>query len=72
MPPFGPLPRRRLITALRQLGVEGPISRRKHQVMKKGELTILIPNPHGGVIGVGLLSRILRQAGVSREEWESV
>jgi predicted RNA binding protein YcfA (HicA-like mRNA interferase family) len=33
---------------------------------------VTIPNPHQGDIGVGLLTRILRQAGVSREEWETV
>jgi hypothetical protein len=30
-----------------------------------------IPNPHGADIGANLLTRILRDAGVSREEWES-
>jgi hypothetical protein len=28
-----------------------------------------IPNPHGADISVDLLARILRQAGISREEW---
>jgi predicted RNA binding protein YcfA (HicA-like mRNA interferase family) len=37
--------------------------------MRRGDLTVIIPNPHKGDIGVGLLRRILRQAGVSREEW---
>lgn len=31
-----------------------------------------IPNPHRGDIGIGLLGRILRQAGVERSEWESL
>jgi hypothetical protein len=32
-------------------------------------VTVIIPNPHEGDISVGLLARLLRQAGVSREEW---
>jgi hypothetical protein len=30
---------------------------------------MILPNPHEGEIGVGFLTRLLRQAGVSREEW---
>jgi len=30
---------------------------------------VIIPNQHEGDISVGFLRRILRQAGVSREEW---
>jgi hypothetical protein len=37
--------------------------------MRRGNVTVIIPNPHEGDIGVGLLTRLLRQAGVSREEW---
>ncbi|MFI5401537.1 MAG: hypothetical protein ACHQ1G_01165 [Planctomycetota bacterium] len=38
--------------------------------MVRGDLVLTIPNPHAGDIGVGLLSRILKQARVSREDWE--
>lgn len=38
--------------------------------MVKGDLVVTIPNPHGSNIGIGLLSRVLRQAGITREEWE--
>jgi predicted RNA binding protein YcfA (HicA-like mRNA interferase family) len=31
-----------------------------------------IPNPHTEDIGRGLLVRILRQAGIEREEWEAL
>jgi hypothetical protein len=34
------------------------------------DVTVRIPNPHRGDIGVALLTRILRQAGISRDEWE--
>lgn len=37
--------------------------------MRRGDFTVIIPNPHEGDIGVGLLRRLLQQAGVSREEW---
>lgn len=72
MPPWGPLPRRRLIRGLRDLGFEGPYSGGRHEFMVRGDLVLTIPNPHGGDIGIGLLSRILRQAGVRRAEWEAV
>jgi predicted RNA binding protein YcfA (HicA-like mRNA interferase family) len=59
-----------LIRALRQAGFDGPYSGGKHSFMIKGDLTLTVPNPHRGNIGRELLARILRQAGVSREEWE--
>jgi hypothetical protein len=40
--------------------------------MIKGELTLTLPNPHQGDIGRDLLVRILRQAGLSRSQWESI
>lgn len=40
--------------------------------MVREQTRVVLPNPHEGDIGVGLLARILRQAGVSRDEWESV
>ena len=72
MPPWGPIARRELIRGLRALGFEGPFSGGKHQFMVRGDVVLTIPNPHGGDIGVGLLARVLRQAGVSRVEWERI
>jgi hypothetical protein len=40
--------------------------------MVREETRIRIPNPHQGDIGRGLLTRILRQAKVYREEWEQL
>jgi hypothetical protein len=37
--------------------------------MIKGNLVLTIPNQHRGDIGIDLLSRILRQAGITREDW---
>ncbi len=72
MPPFGAIKRRDLIRALRQLGFDGPFPGGNHQYMSKGQLKVSIPNPHRGDISKGLLARILTEAGISREEWESI
>jgi hypothetical protein len=39
--------------------------------MSRGRLKVAIPDPHGSVVSVGLLRRILRQAGISTEDWEA-
>jgi len=71
MPAFGPIKRNDLIHCLKQAGFDGPFSGGKHQYMVRDHLTVRIPNPHRSDIGKELLSRILRQAGISRDEWES-
>jgi predicted RNA binding protein YcfA (HicA-like mRNA interferase family) len=58
-----------LVRRLRELGFEGPYAGGKHPQMRRGDVTVIIPNPHEGDISVGFLTRLLRQAGVSREEW---
>ena len=40
--------------------------------MTKGTLKLRIPNPHQGDIGRDLLARILREAGISRDDWEAI
>jgi len=37
--------------------------------MSKGNLVLTIPNPHKDRISTDLLQRILKQPGISREEW---
>ena len=37
--------------------------------MQEGTKKVRIPNPHKGDIGVDLLANVLRQAGISRDEW---
>jgi predicted RNA binding protein YcfA (HicA-like mRNA interferase family) len=61
-----------LIRYLRALGFDGPYKGGKHRFMLKGHATLTVPNPHKGDIGRELLARILRQAGISREEWEQL
>jgi len=69
MPRLTPVSWRELVQRLHQLGFAGPYAGGRHPQMRRGEVTVIIPNAHEGDISVSLLSRILRQAGVSREEW---
>lgn len=71
MPAWGPTKRRDLLAGLRRLGFSGPFSGGKHEFMVRGELVLTIPNPHRGDIGASLLTLVLRQAGISRKDWES-
>ena len=72
MPLFGPVTRNELIYYLRQLGFTGPYAGGKHQFMIKENVRLHIPNPHQGDIGKNLLGKILKQAGIGRDEWENV
>jgi predicted RNA binding protein YcfA (HicA-like mRNA interferase family) len=53
------------------MGFSGPERGGKHLYMTKGNITLTIPNPHKEDIGVDILLRILRRAGISRDEWLS-
>jgi predicted RNA binding protein YcfA (HicA-like mRNA interferase family) len=57
------------VKRMRALGFEGPYAGGRHPQMRRGNLTVIIPNPHHADIGAGFLQRLLRQAGISREEW---
>jgi predicted RNA binding protein YcfA (HicA-like mRNA interferase family) len=72
MTPLHPISRSDLIKLLRLAGFSGPESGGKHQFLIKGSLKLVIPNPHQGDIGVALLSRILKQAGISRDDWQNL
>jgi len=72
MPPFAPVKRHDLIQALQRAGFAGPFTGGKHEFMVKGELRLVLPNPHRGDIGKELLLRLLRQAKISRDEWEKL
>ena len=39
--------------------------------MVRGDIVLTIPNPHRAEIGLDLLRVVLREAGVTRREWES-
>ena len=72
MPRIGPIRRKDFLSYLRRMGFEGPYSGAKHQFMQKGTQTVRVPNPHRADIDVGLLARILRDAGIDRAEWEKL
>jgi len=66
------LSRKDLIRKFRALGYSGPFSGGKHQFMIKESQKIRIPNPHVGDISASLVKEILRQAGISPEEWDNL
>ncbi|MGA3228971.1 type II toxin-antitoxin system HicA family toxin [Candidatus Binatus sp.] len=72
MPRLSPCSRSDFIRKFRNLGYQGPVGGGDHQFMsKRGHGTVKVPNPHsrGGEISVDLLSKVLRDAHVSRDEW---
>ncbi|BDG25461.1 hypothetical protein TthSNM66_00970 [Thermus thermophilus] len=64
-----PVSRRELVARLKALGFSGPYTGGRPQFMVRGSIRLVLPNPHRGEIGVDLLKRILRQAGIEEEEW---
>jgi predicted RNA binding protein YcfA (HicA-like mRNA interferase family) len=72
MPQFGPISRRDLVRCLRKAGFDGPYAGGRHAFMTKSGLALTIPNPHHKDIGSELLARILRQARLSRSDWEAL
>ena len=69
MPRLPPISHAQLVAGLRRHGFEGPYAGGKHLFMLKGELRLTIPSPHSQDIAPALPTRILRQTGLSREEW---
>jgi predicted RNA binding protein YcfA (HicA-like mRNA interferase family) len=67
-----PVSRRDLIRRLKELGFVGPYIGPDHAFMVRGINRVRIPNPHKQEISVSLLSEILREGGITREEWFSV
>ena len=64
-----PVSWKQLVNRLKDFGFEGPFSGGRHPYMIKGGLVLTIPNPHNKEISVDLLSRILKQADIKRQEW---
>ncbi len=64
-----PISLKNLIKRFKDKGFEGPYAGGKHQFMILDKLKLRIPNPHGGDISAGLLSNILRQAGIKSRDW---
>lgn len=72
MPDLKPIKRNDLIYYLKKCGFSGPYSGGKHQFLIKENIRLIIPNPHKGDIGIGLLIKILKQANISKEHWQSL
>jgi predicted RNA binding protein YcfA (HicA-like mRNA interferase family) len=72
MPTFGPIKREKFMRYLKELGFSGPYPGGKHLFMERGDFRLRLPNPHQGDIGRSLLAALLREAGISREEWEKL
>lgn len=67
---LNPVSWRGLIKGLKKFGWEGPYEGGKHPQMVKDENRLTIPNPKKRKdVPVGLLAQILREAGISHEEW---
>jgi predicted RNA binding protein YcfA (HicA-like mRNA interferase family) len=66
-----PVSRAELIRRLRRLGFEGSFVGGRHQFTLGRGRRLIVPNSHAGDIGTALLARIVRQAGVSCEEWDT-
>ena len=66
-----PVSRLDLIKRLKELGFIGPYSGPGHAFMVRGTNRVRIPNRHKKEIGVNLLLEILREGGISREDWLS-
>ena len=74
MPTLTPCKRREFIRKLRALGYDGPFQGGNHGYMvrsqratKPGAKTITVPNTD--IDDIGLLARILRNAGIDRDDF---
>ncbi|MBI2627289.1 MAG: type II toxin-antitoxin system HicA family toxin [Parcubacteria group bacterium] len=63
---------RKLVQKFKSLGFDGPHSGGRHLFMIKGGLKVRIPNPHGKDISRHLVVEILKQAGISHNDWDKV
>lgn len=67
-----PISHRELIRKLRVLGFVGPFSGGRHPYMEHNGRRIAVPNPHGKDIGSRLLAEIIRELGVSAEQFKNL
>ncbi len=64
-----PVSRAKLIRRLRKIGFEGPFPGSDHDFMVRGDNFVRIPNSHRREIGTNLISEILREGEITRDEW---
>ena len=72
MPRLSPISRHDLIQRSMALGFEGSFTGGRHQFMVREDRRLILPNPHREDIGTDVLGRLLRQASISREEWQAL
>ncbi len=65
-----PVSVRELIRRLRLLDFDGPFPSGKDSYMRKGSARLMVPDLHAADLSVGLVAKIVRDAGISREDWE--
>ena len=71
MPRLGPESPKVVIRKLHQLGFDGPFGGGRHVYMRHPRTKLKIPIPrHGKDIPVGTIRAIIRQVGVSVEDWK--
>ncbi len=68
---LSPVSRREFIRRLRDLGFDGPYTGGRHEFMLRADRRLILPNPHRQAVSTDLLTRLLRQAGITRQEWDS-
>jgi len=68
-----PVKRRELIRRLNAGGCSGPHSGNKHQHVRKGNLRVSIPNPHGSKdVPVTVIRTILQTLGITEDQWNKL
>ena len=63
-----------VVRKLRRLGFDGPIPGGRHSRMINLETRQIVPLPaHGGRdLGIGLIRAIIREVGITPDEWNSL
>ena len=72
MPLFKPIKRQELIRNLKKLCFSELKAGGNHQYIVKEQLELLITQSHQGHISKNLLAPILRQANITKDEWENI
>jgi predicted RNA binding protein YcfA (HicA-like mRNA interferase family) len=69
---LNPIKRSELVRYLKKLGFEGPYPGKRHEYVLRNGNRLILPNPYRSDISVGLLVKLLKEAEISREEWEEL
>jgi predicted RNA binding protein YcfA (HicA-like mRNA interferase family) len=72
MEKLNPVKHSEFVRRLKKFGLNGPYTGGKHLYMLKDDLRLTIPNPHKKEIGVDLMMKILKQAGIVNDDWLNI